>query len=300
MNIKDVYILEEAVDDLNKGRAFYDFQDIAVGDYFWDCICCRYIAPAQRSHMDFETIKEKALNQEMLNSERVITRDYRNSRIGDFLKEMDLTEERSTGIRKMRFSMKRNGSPEPVFQTVEDLNYFLVTPYPHPETLVKEPNEQVTPQVTPYIKRHLENHLLYKENNCYFWGQQSPASGQSRCNPMERSGQIILLKNILSVFSKAVLIMVAKCDTIFTMKTKHRKILQAIFSTPTKANIKFTDIESLLVSLGGKVKEGAGSRMSVTVSGKTAFFHRPHPGKEAKKYQVENAREFLQLIGAKT
>jgi hypothetical protein len=38
MNIKDVYILKEAVDDLNKGRAFYNFQDIAVGDYFWDCI----------------------------------------------------------------------------------------------------------------------------------------------------------------------------------------------------------------------------------------------------------------------
>ena len=58
----------------------------------------------------------------MLNSERVITRDYRNSRIGDFLKEMDLTEGRSTGIPKMRFFMKRNGSPKPVFKTDEDLN----------------------------------------------------------------------------------------------------------------------------------------------------------------------------------
>ena len=72
------------------------------------------------------------VNQKMLDSERVITRDYRNSRIGDFLKEMDLTEGRSTGIPKMRFFMKRNGSPEPVFQTDEDLNYFLVTLYPHP------------------------------------------------------------------------------------------------------------------------------------------------------------------------
>ena len=81
------------------------------------------------------------------------------------------------------------------------------------------------------------------------------------------------------------------------MKTKHRKILVAIFATPTRANIKFADIESLLVSLGGLVKEGAGSRMSVNISGKTIFFHRPHPGKEAKKYQVENAREFLQRIG---
>ena len=91
--------------------------------------------------------------------------------------------------------------------------------------------------------------------------------------------------------------MVAECDTIFIMKAKHRKILRAVFAMPTKANIKFTDIESLLVSLGGKVKEGAGSRMSVTVSGKTVFFHRPHSGKEARKYQVENAREFLQTIG---
>ena len=81
------------------------------------------------------------------------------------------------------------------------------------------------------------------------------------------------------------------------MNTKHRKILRAVFATPTKANIKFADIESFLVSLGGTVTEGAGSRMSVTISGKTAFFHRPHPGKEAKKYQVENARELLHKIG---
>ncbi len=81
------------------------------------------------------------------------------------------------------------------------------------------------------------------------------------------------------------------------MKAKHRKTLTAIFTKPTRANVRFADIESLLVSLGGEVSEGAGSRMSVSVSGKTVYFHRPHAGKEAKKYQVEDAREFLQLIG---
>ena len=80
------------------------------------------------------------------------------------------------------------------------------------------------------------------------------------------------------------------------MKAKHQKTLYAVFAVPTKANLKFSDIESLLVSLGGEVKEGAGSRMSVTIFGKTVFFHRPHPGKEARKYQVEDAREFLQMI----
>ena len=91
--------------------------------------------------------------------------------------------------------------------------------------------------------------------------------------------------------------MVAKKDIIHVMNAKHRKILRAVFSAPTRANIKFADLESLLVSLGGEVTEGSGSRMSVTVSGKTVFFHRPHPGKEARKYQVENAREFLQKLG---
>ncbi|MDO8414512.1 MAG: type II toxin-antitoxin system HicA family toxin [Gallionellaceae bacterium] len=78
------------------------------------------------------------------------------------------------------------------------------------------------------------------------------------------------------------------------MKTKHRKTLEAIFSKPTKANIVFSDIEALFVALGGDIIEGAGSRITVELSDERAHFHRPHPGKEAKKYQVENAREFLE------
>ncbi len=73
--------------------------------------------------------------------------------------------------------------------------------------------------------------------------------------------------------------------------------MRAIFTIPTRANIKFADIESLLVSLDGEVMEGAGSRISVTVAGKAVFLHRLHPDKEAKKYQVEDVREFLQKIG---
>lgn len=38
MRVNDVYIMEEAVDDLNEGRSFYDLQEIGVGDYFWGCI----------------------------------------------------------------------------------------------------------------------------------------------------------------------------------------------------------------------------------------------------------------------
>ncbi len=38
MRINDVFILDEAVDDLNEGKAFYDLQATGIGDYFWDCL----------------------------------------------------------------------------------------------------------------------------------------------------------------------------------------------------------------------------------------------------------------------
>ena len=38
MKVKNVYILKEAVDDLDEGESFYDFQEDGVGGYFFDCI----------------------------------------------------------------------------------------------------------------------------------------------------------------------------------------------------------------------------------------------------------------------
>lgn len=77
------------------------------------------------------------------------------------------------------------------------------------------------------------------------------------------------------------------------MRSKHRKTLTAIYATPTRANIKFSDIEALVISLGGEVREGSGSRVMLEISGKREYAHRPHPGKEAKRYIVERIREWL-------
>ncbi len=38
MNIKDVFVLNEAVDDLQDGKEFYNQQEYGVGEYFWDCL----------------------------------------------------------------------------------------------------------------------------------------------------------------------------------------------------------------------------------------------------------------------
>jgi ATP-dependent DNA helicase RecG len=62
-----------------------------------------------------------------LQQRRVIARDYRNRRIGDFLKELKLTEGKATGFPVIRDQMAKNGNAEPVFYTDEDRTLFLVT-----------------------------------------------------------------------------------------------------------------------------------------------------------------------------
>jgi hypothetical protein len=80
------------------------------------------------------------------------------------------------------------------------------------------------------------------------------------------------------------------------MKAKHRRTLEAIFATPTRAGIVFSDIEALLIAIGGEVREGKGSRVALELKGSRRYLHRPHPGKEAKKYQVEELREWLKYL----
>lgn len=81
------------------------------------------------------------------------------------------------------------------------------------------------------------------------------------------------------------------------MNSKHRKTLAAVFANPASAAIKWSDVEALLVAAGATVTEGRGSRVRFEKDDVEATFHRPHPRKEAKPYQVRAAREFLEGIG---
>jgi hypothetical protein len=49
--------------------------------------------------------------------------------------------------------------------------------------------------------------------------------------------------------------------------------------------------------LGGTIEEREGSRVRIELRGEVWRCHRPHPGKEAKRYQVEEFRELLSRIG---
>jgi hypothetical protein len=80
------------------------------------------------------------------------------------------------------------------------------------------------------------------------------------------------------------------------MKAKHRRILEAIFAIPTRGGIVFSAIEALVIAIGGDVREGEGSRIVFELKGSRRYLHRPHPGKDAKKYKVEELREWFRQL----
>ena len=69
---------------------------------------------------------DRSIRMEDFKNGQAVSRRYRNRRIGEFLKELELAEGRSTGVPKILRAMRQNGSPEPVFESDEDRTWFLV------------------------------------------------------------------------------------------------------------------------------------------------------------------------------
>ncbi|MGL5115158.1 MAG: type II toxin-antitoxin system HicA family toxin [Beijerinckiaceae bacterium] len=82
------------------------------------------------------------------------------------------------------------------------------------------------------------------------------------------------------------------------MNNRHRRTLEAVFSEPVSGTIRWDDVEALLLAAGVLRIEGRGSRVRFEKDGEVETFHRPHPEKEAKRYQIRAARDFLERIGA--
>jgi ATP-dependent DNA helicase RecG len=110
---------------------------------------------------------DRSINLDDLRRGRAVPRRYRNRRIGEFLKELELSEGRGTGIPKILRAMRDNGSPDPLFEIDADRTYFSVLlpirPAPTPqdatpisirETGASGLEPGLTPQATP------QDHLL--------------------------------------------------------------------------------------------------------------------------------------------
>lgn len=77
------------------------------------------------------------------------------------------------------------------------------------------------------------------------------------------------------------------------MKRKHQKTLKLLFTRPVSANIRWRDIESLLISLGAEIAEREGSRIEVFLFDEIRVFHRPHPRPDTDKGAVASLRKWL-------
>lgn len=83
----------------------------------------------------------------------------------------------------------------------------------------------------------------------------------------------------------------------FSLNGNHQDTLRQIYANPVPVNLEWRKVESLLLAIGCQLVEGRGSRVRFEKNGKVAAFHRPHPAKEAKPYQVRDARAYLELLG---
>ena len=110
---------------------------------------------------------DRSIRMEDLQTGRAISRRYRNRRIGEFLKELDLAEGRSTGIPKILRVMRENWSPAPIFETDDDRTSFLVRLPVHESAYGRPPGQAAeqatehdaqdfTPQDTGQVTDHVE------------------------------------------------------------------------------------------------------------------------------------------------
>lgn len=108
---------------------------------------------------------DRSVTLEGLKSFRVSNRRYRNRRIGDFLKELHLTEGRNTGFKKILDALEENGSPEPEFETDESHSYFVTRLFIHKEFLGGQTNDSTssTPNSTPSTPNSTPSESLQDE-----------------------------------------------------------------------------------------------------------------------------------------
>lgn len=115
-----VAALEEAIANAMYHRDYQVREPVEIRIYPDSIVVLNYGGP------------DRSIKSEAFKNGLVKPRRYRNRRLGDFLKELDLTEGKGTGIPRIKKALRENGSPDPFFDFDEDRTYFEVDFYIHP------------------------------------------------------------------------------------------------------------------------------------------------------------------------
>ena len=101
----------------------------------------------------------------------------RNRRIGEFLKDLEFAEARGTGIAKIRWAMKENGSSEAVFDFDDERTYFRV--------------------ILPIHPRYLFTHSVREASHLWLMGKSTEAVGHMRRAFDSQPGSGLLAKQLI-------------------------------------------------------------------------------------------------------
>ncbi len=75
------------------------------------------------------------------------------------------------------------------------------------------------------------------------------------------------------------------------MNSNQQKTLKSLFDNPVMKNIKWTDVEKLIIGVQGRISQGDGSR--IVIGEQSLNIHTPHPHKELKPYQIRAIRKLF-------
>ena len=118
--------IEEAVVNAFYHRDYMSCEPVTI-EIEPDCINIMNFPGIDRS------ISEKTIEE----GKRFASRYYRNRRLGEFLKELDLSEGHSSGIPTIQDELERNGSPRAEFFTDDDRRAMRIRIPIHPVFLEK-------------------------------------------------------------------------------------------------------------------------------------------------------------------
>lgn len=79
------------------------------------------------------------------------------------------------------------------------------------------------------------------------------------------------------------------------LNNHHRQTLDALFAHPTRHNVQWKDVGSLLSAIGD-IEEKHDGRVAVTISGQTKVLGRPKH-KDVGTEEVIEIRQFLKEVG---
>lgn len=137
--------IEEAVVNAFYHRDYMSFEPVTI-EIEPDCI----------NIMNFPGIDRSVSEKTIAEGKRFVSRYYRNRRLGEFLKELELSEGHSSGVPTIQEELERNGSPRAEFFTDKDRRAMRIRIPIHPMFLeegIENMNEELAENETSFETR---------------------------------------------------------------------------------------------------------------------------------------------------